>query len=434
MNLRICVIALIFQLLIFVPVVQAVTPLDEVDAYKTIMIDAKQLDSVIGEDINSLSMAAYNNDYLEPIPYQIDEYNTAGAVYFEGWDVPLAGTPGVLDSEDKLLFLYKDSGPRRKESARYDGGIVHEIRLSGQGVGDRYVYLVKNSRLRSDENYVRYSADEALVETDFYTVTYDKNNHIEWLDFSVLDYESDKNPFDVLKIRIFTSVLGGLIDLAFNNNDVKLTPKIERIGPIRTTAQMKMSFQFLGMSVLNISMQLHHSIRSLTYDVRSNIPAFRRSFASNPLVFISLEGNDLQGSQIRTANGPESPAVTDGKMDDIERAHVNNGVDIDNSWIWASTRRNLDFIAFFDFNSEQTEDIDFYYNDDAELSDPPERFLGQLPNVGYRINGIPDDGVFGFVVSVHMSNGFKGNPEIFSGKIRRLPDIVVLDSRRNNLM
>ena len=48
-----------------------------------------------------------------------------------------------------------------------------------------------------------------LVETDFYSITYDSKNHIEWTDFSVLGYQGEGNPFDVLKVRVLTSVLGG---------------------------------------------------------------------------------------------------------------------------------------------------------------------------------------------------------------------------------
>ncbi len=71
-------------------------------------------------------------------------------MYFEGWGAAIAGDADLLDMEDKLLFLYKDSGIRRNEDLHYDGEILHEIQLFGTNGENRYVYLVKGSRLTSD--------------------------------------------------------------------------------------------------------------------------------------------------------------------------------------------------------------------------------------------------------------------------------------------
>ena len=86
-------------------------------------------------------------------------------------------------------------------------------------------------------------------------------------------------------------------------------------------------------------------------------------------------------------------------------------------------------MVFFDYVSEQTEKVTLLYRDDSYAVDEPERFRGQLPNVGYKIHSLPDSGFFGFSVGIHLSNGFGGNPDLFSGKLRRLPDLVVTKNR-----
>lgn len=405
--------------------VLAANELSDIDSLKTIMIDGADLPKAVGYPIKEFSLAAIVDDLMEPIPYQIDEYNEGGAVYFEGWDVPIAGSKGMLDKEDKLLFIYKDAGTRRKAHHRYDGKIVHEITLTNDLGHTRYAYLVQNSRLRSDEQYVRYSADEALVETDYYSITYNKENHINWDDFSIINYSGEENPLDALKIRIETGVITSLAQTRLNNKDLVATPMGEIIGPIRTTTQMELVLWFLKLPLLRISLQLQHSPKSLIYDVRTVLPSTRRSMLAEPEIYISLEGNELFGTKIRTALGPKAVAVTDGEIDDVEKEHIKTGVSKAKNWIWANTGRNLDLVAFFNYNGEQTEDISLLYNDDRDVIDLPERFPGQLPNIGYKIHSMPADGFFGFVVNIHLGNGFQGNPDLFTDKLRRLPDITI---------
>lgn len=403
----------------------SIQQLSDIDAYKTIMVDGSELSSAVGFPIQEFSLAAVSEGELEPIPFQIDEYNEGGAVYFEGWDVPISGSKGIVDQKDKLLFIYKDAGPRRKANQRYDGEIVHEIILTNELGHTRYAYLVRNSRLRSDEQYVRYSAEEALVETDFYSITYNKDNHINWDDFSIVNYEGNENPFDALKIRLETGVITSLAKTQLNNKNLIAIPKGEHSGPIRTTTQMELTLWFLKLPLLRISLQLHHSPNSLLYDVRSVLPETRRSMLAEPQVLISLEGNELYGTELRTALGPKAPGITDGKITSTEQHHIESGISQTENWIWASTRRNLDFVAFFEYTGEQTETLSLHYHDDKNIVDLPERFPGQLPNIGYKIHSMPASGYFGFAVNIHMSNGYQGNPDLFTDKLRRLPDISI---------
>lgn len=399
--------------------------LQPIDAFKTIMVDGVDLPSAIGYPISQYSLAAVIDGEMEPIPFQIDEYNEGGAVYFESWDVPIAGSKDIFDLEDKLLFVYKDSGSRKKSHHRYDGKVLHEIELTSDQGHKRYVYLVQGSRLRSDEHYVRYSADEALVETDFYSITYNKDNHINWDDFSIVNYDGEENPFDALKIRLATGVLTNLTRTELNNKDLVATPVGEKVGPIRSTTQMEMTMWLMKLPILTMSLQLHHSPSSLVYDLRSVLPATRRAMLSEPELHISLEGNNLYGTEVLTAAGPKEAAITDGATGAIEQAHRDTGISIENNWIFASTKRNLDFVAFFDYLGTQTETISLHYNDERSIVDLPERFPGQLPKVGYKIHTLPADGFFGFAVNIFLSNGFKGNPHLFTDKLRRLPDLSI---------
>ena len=65
-------------------------PLQQIDAFKVISLEGEDIPWVLGWKLDELSLAAMVDGVMEPIPFQIDQYNTGGAIYFEGWHVPMA--------------------------------------------------------------------------------------------------------------------------------------------------------------------------------------------------------------------------------------------------------------------------------------------------------------------------------------------------------
>ncbi len=406
--------------------VSAMQPLADIEAFKSIMVDGQDIAAALGKSISTLSLAAIVDDELEPIPYQFDEYNEGGAIFFEGWDVPILGTQGVMDDQDKLLFLYKDAGERKTNEQRFDGVPLAELSVTGRDGVTRYVYLMENSRLRSDEQYVRYSSEEALVETDFYSLSYNQDNHINWQDLSIAGYEGKDNPIDGLKFRMETDVVMNLTSISLNNKHIVAKPAGERAGPIRTTTQMELTVWMFGLPMMLISMQVHHYPQSVIYDARVMMPETRRSMMAKTSVAISIDANNLLGATVRTASGPLQAGIVDGEIGAIERSMMEAGVDEkEGRWIWISTNKNLDILTYFDFLGGTNEPLSLVYDDDKFIENLPERFPGQLPNVGYSIDGFPEEGFFGFVFSFFFSNGYDGDPRLFTQQLRVLPDVVV---------
>ncbi|MCG8311751.1 MAG: hypothetical protein MI976_00915 [Pseudomonadales bacterium] len=399
-------------------------PLSQIDAYKVIQLEGLDIPQAVGIELSDLSLAAVIDDVIEPIPFQIDEYNTGGAIYFKDWDVPIDGTVGLFDTADKLLFVYKDAGPRRQPQHIVDGELVAEIELKGKDEVSRYVYLMRNSKLRSQEQYVRYSSELARVETDFYNLTYDKENHLKWMEFSARDFIGEP-PLDSMKIRLDAGLVTSFAQTQLNNDEFVALPKGEVIGPIRTTTQLEVTLWLVNIPILEISLQLHHYPKAILYDVRVIMPRVRRQLLSDPILSMSLEGNKLLGSTMRSALGPVDGGIVDGVIDDNEQTMIESGVDKTNNWIWVATQRNLDVVAFFNFLGDTNEPISLQLYDSLDNEDPPERFPGQLPNMGYKILNFPDSGFFGFVVTMFLERGFKGEPEDFTKDLRTTPEIKI---------
>ena len=399
-------------------------PLQHIDAFKIITIEGEDLPTTLQLPLEQLSLAAMIDGLLEPIPFQIDQYNVGGAVYFEGWDVAMAGDPAQMDATDKLLFLFKDAGERYDGNAPHDGSILAEILTRDEQGYERYVYVMKNSRLRSDEQYVRYSAEAGLVETDFYSIRYHQDNHLVWDDFSYVNYLGER-PLDSLNLKLRGGVLTSLAEVELDNEQLIAVPRGEKIGPIRTTTQLDFSVYFLAIRILNLSVQIHHGPKSLMYDVRGVIPELRRSLVVEPTITMSLDANRLLGATIRTSAAPQLEGIVDGNMDNTEQAIIDAGLDPHNNWIWVSTKRNLDFLSFVDYLGGFDSKMSLLLEDDLERQRPNELFPGQLPNTGYIIEEFPKKGFIGVVVSLLMSDGYEGDPNEFALRARTLPDIEV---------
>lgn len=399
-------------------------PLSSIDAYKVITIEGEDMPVALGQNIEDLSLAAIQDNVMEPVPFQIDQYNTGGAIYFDGWEVPMAGDAKKMDPTDKLLFLFKDAGVRRKSTDPYDGEVLAEIKLKDTAGIERFVYLVRGSRLRSEEQYVRYSAEMGVVETDFYSLRYNKDNHLKWDDFQYLNYVGER-PLDSMKLRLKTGLVSSIAPTELNNDDLVALPTGEKIGPIRTTTQLDFTLYLVKLPILQLSLQIHHYPKAVMYDVRGIIPEVRRYLLKDPSIAMTLDANRLLGSTIRMANGPKEPGVVDGKIDAVEKQMRQIHFTPQENWYWVSTKRNLDIVAYLDYLGDFNEPISPVIDDDLTREDPPEVFPGQLPNVGYRIDSFPMKGFLGFVVSIYVSDGLEGDPEVFTQQLRTIPELQV---------
>lgn len=399
-------------------------PLPANEAFKVITIEGEDLPSMVGLPLDQLSLAAMVDGQMEPIPFQIDQYNIGGAVYFDGWEVPMAGAADKMDTTDKLLFVFKDAGERRSARSIYDGDIISEIILRDQQGIERFVYVVLNSRLRSEEQYVRYSAQIGQVETDFYSLTYNAENHLIWDDFRYNSYVGER-PLDALKLVLNGGILTSVAEVELDTDNLIAVPKGELIGPIRTTTQLDFVVYFMGLPILNFGIQIHHYPKSLTYDVRGTIPEFRRMMVRNPIITMSIDANDLMGATVQTSGIPSVEGLVNGKLDDTEIQIIDAGLDPHNNWIWLNSKRNIDFISYVDYIGEFDSSMRLLYTDDPNATSKNELFPGQTPNLGYVIEEFPMDGFVGIVVSLYMSDGFTGNPSEFAPYTRTLPEIEV---------
>ena len=415
-------LALILTLLCS-PAALAYLPTANEDYYRVIALNGSDIAPAVGMEIDKLSLFAVYEGNLEPIPYQIDEYNVGGAVYFEEWDEPLEGIRNIMDPNDKLLMLMGDSGPRRTAGMPVDGDIVAEIELQTSEGTRRYAYLVSGSRLRADAQHVRYSIEESRVETDFYTMVFDKENQLIWKDFKYADFEGE-SPIDGLKIGFETGILTSGASVEYDNNNFVARTVAENVGPIRTTAQLHLSFILLGMDFIDVSIQLHFYPNGLVYDVRLVLPETRRAMLADPKLSLTIDFNKLIGAHGITDFLDEVLQV-DGEMSERELAAVGKSFSPQQSGLLLKSNRDFDVLVFLDWVSEATLPMSLAYRDNLTHQGKMDRFQGQVPDAGYRLTDFPESGLLAFVASIYFSDNFNDKPAVLSRYVRSSPAIRI---------
>ena len=77
-------------------------------------------------------------------------------------------------------------------------------------------------------------------------------------------------------------------------------------------------------------------------------------------------------------------------------------------WLWFDTGEGFAMLARLNFAAGFGTGARFLYQDDPTLDDGPERFPGQMPNVGFALDRIPFDESFYFMAELDFSEGGPG--------------------------
>ena len=125
----------------------------------------EELGDLLGESLEQLSVVTIRDGKVIPIPFQFDEYDTKGWVYLEG-EGKIDGTLGILDKNDQLVFMYRDTGEHLSTAGETGLDIVKEVELERDG-NKRYIYIVKGSSQRSEVSYVTYDFETSAAKTTF---------------------------------------------------------------------------------------------------------------------------------------------------------------------------------------------------------------------------------------------------------------------------
>ena len=373
-------------------------------AAQILQLPGKDLPSLLGQRSSVYSFFVEKNGHFDPVPHQWMEYSKEGFPFFHAdKSTTEAGTQGTIDATDRLLLRKEDGGD--KLTGHHVEQIVGELKVSLPD-GDRYYYAVKNAYRQATQKYVKFDLQKMVIKSTDYALYLDNNNMLIWNDFFYRGYKGSSGQresiLDTLKIRLSAGVFREKSRITLTNDN--LEPSIDEIieGPLAWQVYATTTLHVAKIPVMKIRNYFLLMPQQTDIYARFTVPLIAKTVLQSPSISISLDGNQLYGGKLVTSWTGNKVAITDGKMSKAEKEMVGHPMSGKN-WLWFSTGRGFDILAQLDFREGFQAPARLLYQDDATLSNPPERFPGQLPNVGFTIEDIPIGKEFNFLTRLIFS-------------------------------
>jgi hypothetical protein len=391
-----------------------------------LQLPAGDLPALKGQRIETLRLGTVRDGRLVPIPFQVDEYNEAGLVWFPALDIPLKGTQGIYDGDDRLLFIFADASPEQIGAPPVVAGWLGEIAVQYEGE-KRYVQVFNGEFPLSNTVYVRHDVQGGTTHTPFYTLRVDPKNELNWQHLMVRTWRGDtsRSLVDTLKMRISGGVFTSFTRLSLDNDNLR--PKIVgvRSGPIRSTMQLETAVVVTGVTVMKMQVQVLRYPHYFEAYTHARIPSLYRKVLKEPEVRVTIDGNDLRGAIVRTARSGLLQALVDGETDEYEQQIIQRGLSAQDDWILFDSRGGFSILTFLEVPEElRNVPLVLVYEDAPEKSDKPEQFPGQSPNLGYGISGFPPGEDFRFGVTLAFDDDLRQvDPREYASRFRARPQI-----------
>jgi hypothetical protein len=400
MTLR---LILAFSMLTLAAAADAQCRFDPLDRGRVVKISGVQLAAASAMELSSLSVMRVEKGRFVPVAYQFDEMDQKGMVWFEDSGFELAGSPGQLDADDQLLMMLTDAGPRAPEGLKPEQGEV----VAGLNVADDcHFYLVRGNSERSDNYYVAHDIDSGETRTALYQLDVDPDNELNWHHLGYRGYQGEGSIIDTLKMRMSAGVLSRFTRMTLDNHNLRPKRVGFSAGPIRSVMHLRTRVVLAGIPVMTIQVQAMRYASHYEAHTYAKIPDLYRATLKEPEVSVTVDGNDQIGAAVYTANFVDNPVIVNGKADD--QAFADQTLSMDANWILFDSKRDFALLTHLTVPDELMETpLALIYQDDASLAVEPEQFPGQLPNLGYSLQGWPQPEELRFTVSLYFEDGLE---------------------------
>lgn len=361
--------------------------------YDPVEIRGEILKDLLGKELSHMRLYSFSGGLLHQVPYQFDEWTSDGFMVVDLG--PEANTDlgnGLLDKQDMLVFMARDSGDRVSNACWPEGvkqGVEIEV-LDPLTKGKGWYYLLffndhAPDITFSNKDIVEYDEEFRLNSATY--VVHGTNRRWKGKLYKLLSHKQawtteeaggdGKNLIDRLKYRFKARLLFGTIKL--KSNEDKLIGEATKIktGPVRNVAR-----QWIALTLpLGLKSPRFYS-DSYCYDTLA-FTAFQTDMPFNPGYVVTdfrmIFGHDMHprnafGMTWYNSNNTDGYLI-DGVMSPMETRHD----DSKDTWRctvgpggWSFYRSVWD-----EFYSSQA-DIKVHYSDDRETLRPPEYYPGDI--------------------------------------------------------
>lgn len=384
--------------------------------------------AIAGHPIEHYLLTAYTANGLQVIPLQIDERerDDFSAQLSEQETEPVkrpgkdnvaqqstssapVNVAGVFDAFDELLLAPADLGiamPETTLKTQASGPLstwllahhkaVFELRIPHTGAkGEEYAYLwvlhqPAPGRYQSIEDRVSYDVQTYFAETDHFSLAAALDNPLVWQDVRFQGWPASPGSFlDTLKIRLTGNTLANTSAITITNKNLRARVTSVTDGALRATVDVQTNMVIAGMPVMRWMIEMQFYPKSVLMRLRSRTSPWVSWLLADTALSISFDGVALKGARIRASGTPVEVGIVDGKRSAVEALLAETGFASDEKWWVLRQPDHLRLFAHLHIERPAETAVSMIYEDDAQLKIAPERYAGQAPNIGFKIERFP---------------------------------------------
>lgn len=383
--------------------------------------------SLAGRQADRLTLARWQNGAFHVVPSQWVAWSKGRPPYFTKDDDARRTVPAnVIAKQDHLLLRRQDAGP--PAPAPLPADVVATLTLGPPASPDGYLYLFDRAP-PAFAPAVSLERHPLAIHSADYRLDFRDDNLFRWGNFTWAGYHPPPGHgpslLDTLKLRLSAGIFTAGARLTLTN--ANLDPTIRQViqGPLATLLYVTTRVKVAHLPVLTVHNYLILERDAMRVDSRLTIPGIARLVLRDPSARVTVDGNNLQGAHLQTSWTGDLQATVDGRLSDTEKEMLKKPVGR-NDWLWFGTGRGFALMARLDFVRGFDTRLGFVYQDDPKLDDPPERFPGQEPNVGFRLSGIPFGHQFYFKSMLYFSDHSHGlSPQAWARRQFTPPAVTV---------
>jgi hypothetical protein len=367
--------------------------------------------SIAGHMISHYLLTIIAPSGLRVLPMQIDEQSP------NMWREAAAGgeisgtIANVFDGFDELLLSTADFSPLVSadglpvESAE---GLAEWLAEEAQAVFEiTFAYLPHQSahlwvlrsavpqRFQAVNDRVSYDAQTHFAETDYFTLAADLGNPRVWQDMTFQGWPrretgiAEGSFLDTLKIRLTGNTLSNTSAITITNRNFRARVLDVRDGLLRATVDVQANMVIAGVPIMYWVIEMQFYPKSIVMRLKSRTPSWVSLLLAETALSISFDGVMLKVARIHLPGAPVAVGMVDGKRSAVEALLANTVFESDEAWWMLRQPEHIQLFSRLRVLAPASIPISMIYEDDNQLKIAPERYLGQMPNIGFKLERFP---------------------------------------------
>lgn len=347
-----------------------------------VIVKGEELPGMLGHSAEGLRAYAFREGRLEPIPYQVDEFNKKGRIICpDGKDAKEDEDKGLLDANDEVVVMVSDLGDRASRLLfPADARQASEIEVQDPATGERawfYIFDFEAPPPPSPVVYITYDPEKDLATSAVYSVDFNERKSILLDDMRIAgpDKKMGENIIDRIKVRTwFKSRI--FITFKFNEEDITSHVTGYKNGPVRSIRSAEYFLKLFFIKVTPSAFVDYLFYRNaIVGPSQLKVPfSPRLVLRGGSRAITGLDfSNSVYGWQFYTEKNP-TPVTLDG-MNKNKGEMRTEGV----SWfaLFGEDRGTLTRVVYGDSLLKAKQKYVFYQLDDKEKESKPEREKGE---------------------------------------------------------